>query len=202
VRALILDYGEVLSLPQSPELTEAMAATLGVPRDTFEAAYWRHRRAYDLGLPVTDYWTMTLADLGITAVSSIPALVELDIRSWTRYREPMWTAAAAARAAGVKTAILSNGVPEIMERVRLERMLGATFDVVVVSCEVGCAKPDPEIYRLTLSQLDAAPEHAVFVDDRTENIDAARQLGLRTVHFSGEERMAEFQARLTEELSL
>ena len=201
MRALILDYGEVLSLPQPPEFAEAMAATVGVPRDTFDAAYWRHRRAYDLGLPAADYWTATLRDLGVTATSNIPALIDLDIRSWTQYREPMWTAAAAARAAGVRTAILSNGVPEIMARVRLERTLGATFDVVVVSCEVGCAKPDPEIYRLTLSQLHAAPEHAVFVDDRAENIDAARQLGLRTVHFSGDERMAQFHSRLTEELS-
>ena len=113
----------------------------------------------------------------------------------------MWTLARDVHASGVKTAILSNGVPEVMARVGAERPLAEIFDVVVVSYELGHAKPDREIYQVTLSKLGVLPQDALFVDDRSENIAAANELGLRTFHFTGDDRFGRFQAYLTEELS-
>jgi putative hydrolase of the HAD superfamily len=201
LRALILDYGEVLSLPQDQHVAEEMAAVAGVTRERFEQVYWRHRRAYDLGRRATDYWRDTLHDLGVTNDAVIPTLIDLDVRSWTRYREPMWTVARDVRTAGLKTAILSNGVPEVMDRVRADRPLPELFDAVVVSYELGHAKPEREIYDATLAKLGVAAGDAVFVDDRAENIAAANALGLRTFHFDGNDRFGRFQAILTEELS-
>ena len=178
-----------------------MAEIIGVDRERFEQAYWRHRRAYDLGRRATDYWRDTLHDLGVSDHAVLESLIDLDVQSWTRYREPMWTLARDVHASGVKTAILSNGVPEVMARVRADRPLPEIFDVVVVSCELGHAKPDPEIYEATLSKLSVAPQDALFVDDRGENIAAADELCLRTFHFTGDDRFSRFQAYLTEELS-
>lgn len=178
-----------------------MASLAGVGRERFEHAYWRHRRAYDLGRRAIEYWRDTLHDLGVSSLDPVDALIELDVQSWTRYREPMWTLTRDLRTSGMKTAILSNGVPEVMDRVRAERPLMELFDAVVVSYELGHAKPDREIYETTLSRLGVAPEDALFVDDRLENIQAADGLGLRTFHFTGDDRFGRFQARLTEELS-
>jgi putative hydrolase of the HAD superfamily len=166
-----------------------MASAAGVGRDVFEQAYWKHRRAYDLGWPASDYWSATLAELGSVRRELVDRMIELDVASWTRYREAVWEIAARARTAGCRTAILSNGVPEVMARVRRERDLASLFDAVVVSCEVGHAKPDAEIYRLTLSRMGAAPPEALFVDDRADNIEAARALGLQTLHFVGDDKV-------------
>ena len=59
------------------------------------------------------------------------------------------------------------------------------FDVVVVSYELGHAKPDREIYEATLSKLGVVPQDALFVDDRGENIAAADELGLADLPFHG-----------------
>ena len=191
----------MLSLPQDSDLVDRMTAVTGVDRERFEKAYWRHRRAYDLGRRATDYWRDTLHDLGVSDDAVLESLIDLDVQSWTRYREPMWTLARTVRASGVKTAILSNGVPEVMARVRADRPLEEIFDVVVVSYELGHAKPDREIYEATLSKLGLAPQDALFVDDRGENIAAADELGLRTFHFTGNDRFGRFLAQLTKELS-
>jgi putative hydrolase of the HAD superfamily len=198
LRALILDYGQVLSLSQTPGALAAMAAMTQAGPDAFEAAYWRHRNAYDLGLPVGDYWHRVLADAdGQTAPTRmIESLVDLDVGSWTRYRDEVWTLAAAARKRGLRTAILSNGVPEVMERVARERALEGTFDAVVVSYEVACAKPDPAIYTLTLQRLGVGAGESLFVDDRAENIDAARRLGLETLLFDEETGVTSLAGRL------
>jgi len=115
----------------------------------------------------------------------IERLIDADVASWTQYRDDVWTLARVFRDDGGRTAFLSNGVPEAMARIRADRPLERWFDVVVVSCEVGVAKPDPVIFQMCLTHLGVEPSHALFVDDRIENIEGAARLGLRTFHFIG-----------------
>jgi putative hydrolase of the HAD superfamily len=115
------------------------------------------------------------------------ALIDTDVRSWMHYREEVWELAQRFRARGGRTAMLSNGVPEIISRIRADRPLDQWFDVVVVSCEVGCVKPDRAIYELCLNAVSATPAAALFVDDRLDNIQAADAIGMRTLHFTDDE---------------
>jgi putative hydrolase of the HAD superfamily len=199
VRALILDYGEVLSHPQRPDRVHAMAARAGTDVERFGTAYWRHRRVYDAGLPASEYWHRVLDSLDPgTAVPAglVDSLIADDVRSWTHYREEVWELAHAFRARGGRTGFLSNGVPEIVGHLRRTRALDTAFDAVVVSCEVGCMKPAPEIFRLCLERLDVAPGDALFADDRLENVEAARQLGLRALHFVGDDALDRLRAAI------
>jgi putative hydrolase of the HAD superfamily len=194
--ALILDYGEVLSLPQHPDAIARMAAQLDVPPERFAQAYWRHRRSYDLGLPAHEYWQRVASDLSIDGNPPAEDLIAIDVASWMSFRDEMWQLAAEARAAGIRTAVLSNGIREVLAQLDVERPLSAHFDVVVISYAVGCAKPDPQIYQITLDRLGVAPAHALFVDDRVENIEGARRLGIDTLHFTAPERIDELKRRI------
>jgi putative hydrolase of the HAD superfamily len=185
--ALILDYGEVLSHPMRPGAMALMASQLDMPDTELTQAYWRHRREYDLGMPARDYWTLVVQDLGGTLDDGLlGSLIAIDVDSWTDYRDEMWTLAATFRASGGKVGMLSNGVVEIVERIRADHDLPSLFDAVVISYEEQLAKPEPEIYRVALDRLGVAAFDALFVDDRAENIDAARELGLRTLLFTGD----------------
>ena len=62
--------------------------------------------------------------------------------------------------------------------------LAPLFDVIVISCEEGLMKPDPEIYRRLLARLDVAPDEAAFVDDVQANVDAARAAGMHALRFT------------------
>lgn len=198
-RAVILDYGQVLTHNQRPDVLARMARVLDAPEEAVAHAYWAHRPAYDLGAPVAAYWGSVAGELGVgtPAADAIRSLIELDVWSWTHYREPVWVLAEAFRAQGGRTAILSNGVPEIMARVHEERELAGRFDAVVVSCEVGCSKPDAAIYGLTLSRIGTAPAETLFVDDREENVAAARALGMQALLFAGPEGEAALRSALT-----
>lgn len=55
------------------------------------------------------------------------------------------------------------------------------FELVIMSNEVGLRKPDPEIYELAMEILDASPAQILYVDDRAENVEAARQLGTNAI---------------------
>ena len=198
--ALILDYGNVLTLPQAPDVIAAMAARIDVAVDAFTAAYWQHRRGYDAGdYAAPDYWRRVLRSLGRRrgepgGRTLLDWLTERDGDSWMRYRDEVWDLARDVRARGVRTAMLSNMGVELAEYIRRDRPLEAWFDAVVVSGEVRCVKPDRHIYRLCLARLDVEPPQALFVDDRADNIAAAARFGMRTVHFTGDGSMAELRA--------
>jgi putative hydrolase of the HAD superfamily len=82
------------------------------------------------------------------------------------------------RRRGVRSAIVSNCSYEAGAVVR-ELGIDQVVDTVILSCEVGLAKPEPAIFRLALDRLGAAADQAVLVDDRPENVESAEQLGLR-----------------------
>jgi len=64
------------------------------------------------------------------------------------------------------------------------------FDVVIVSCEVGVAKPDPVIFQMCLTRLGVKSSQVLFVDDRIENIEGAARLGIQTFHFIGKDAVS------------
>jgi putative hydrolase of the HAD superfamily len=202
LRALILDYGNVLTLPQAPDVIQAMAARLDVTVEAFTAAYWAHRRGYDAGdYRAADYWRRVLDFLGRRPEPSgerplVDWLVERDGDSWMRYRDEVWDLTRNARAGQVRTAMLSNMSVELADRIRRDRLLDAWFDAVVISGEVRRTKPDPRIYRLCLARLDVEPAHALFVDDRPDNVAAAARLGMRTVHFADDDPVTELRKAL------
>ena len=193
IRALILDFGEVMVRPQSPAAIAHLARVARLPVETFVERYWTWRRAYDDGGPAAEYWRHVVPGADEATVA---ALIEGDYLSWIDRREDMWALAAAFRAGGGRTALLSNGVPEIMGRVRRDPSLAATFDDIVVSYEVGCTKPDARIYRLCLERVAVPAAACLFVDDRLENIDAAAREGMQTLHFTGDASVAALRARL------
>ncbi len=56
------------------------------------------------------------------------------------------------------------------------------FDAVYYSHLIRLRKPDREIYEYVLADAELVAEDCVFIDDLEENIEAARQLGIRTIH--------------------
>ena len=57
------------------------------------------------------------------------------------------------------------------------------FRAIVVSGEVGVAKPDPAIYRFLFEHHGVEPRGAVFIDDSQANVDAAISLGMTGIRF-------------------
>lgn len=82
-----------------------------------------------------------------------------------------------------KTALLSNAWSDLRERLIHEYPCLDAFDYPIFSYEVGLAKPDPAIYRLTLHRLGVKPTQAVFVDDNEANILSAAALGIHAIQF-------------------
>ncbi|WP_420444549.1 HAD family hydrolase [Candidatus Poriferisodalis sp.] len=84
---------------------------------------------------------------------------------------------------GIRVACLSNDVSEWAALQRDHFGLAEFIDPWCISGDIGIRKPDAEAYRSLLSAIGADPRECLFVDDRRENVDAARSVGLEAVLF-------------------
>ncbi|GAA3232168.1 HAD family phosphatase [Actinocorallia longicatena] len=194
LRAVITDWGGVLTSP----LNEAVAAWLAADQIDVEA-YKRVMRAWFQGAYNGDA-TLAVAgpgnlihqlEDGSLAPAEFERLLSLELRTVTGGVVPpeglldrmfaefapvehMYETILACRAAGLRTALLSNSWGNTYPRERWAAM----FDAVVISGEVRMRKPAPEIFdhAVTLLEVDAA--ECVFIDDIPANIAAAEQLGM------------------------
>jgi putative hydrolase of the HAD superfamily len=180
IQAVIFDYGNVLSRPQTSSDLNAMAEGCGMPIGRFFDSYWKFRLAYDRGeLKGPSFWTSVTAEVGKTPTpDKISELVSLDVQSWLHINQATMTWAVQLRRAGIRLALLSNMPFEIARYIESNCPWVSYFDPLIFSCDLGSVKPELTIYKNCLARLNVLPDKVLFLDDRAENVAAATQLGI------------------------
>jgi epoxide hydrolase-like predicted phosphatase len=183
---LIVDFGGVLTTNVFDSFKEFCRAE-GLPEDTVKNMF-RERgeglgllRELEKGELSADEFAQRFAPLlGVDPDNLVERLF-----GGIRPDEPMLEAVRRARAAGVKTGLISNswGDGLAYDPALLEEL----FDAVVISGEVGLHKPQPEIFHLGAERIGVAPDACVFVDDLRENCAGAEAVGMTAILHRGSE---------------
>ena len=179
---LLIDYGEVISLPYDDTVHQRVAALLGITPDTLAERYWPDRLALDAGLPSDEYWTRVAGRT--VPVDEARELDRVDIGGWARVDPRMLDLLDEQSAAGVRLALLSNA-PLIQAEAFDELTWTDRFEHVFVSSRIGLVKPDPAIYIHAVAAMGTEPDEVTFVDDKEVNVVGAREAGLDALLFRG-----------------
>ncbi len=176
----------VLSGPPEPSAWARMLSVSALAENRLHAAYWAHRHDYDRGtLTGPDYWNMVAEHAGARFdAAQVQALIAADTDLWTDMNAPMVEWVGRLHAAGVRTGILSNIGDSIAEGICAKLPWLSAFDHCTWSHALRMAKPEPEIYTRTAEALRTAPEHILFIDDRADNIAAARAVGMQAIQYT------------------
>jgi putative hydrolase of the HAD superfamily len=191
IRAVILDYGEVLCHLPTTENIEFLARTFQIDSQSFLPIYLKTRLAYDRGdlLPLA-YWQKFAAEAGVTIDDrTIDQVRQVDVEMWSRPNEPMIRWLQQIHSAGLKTAILSNMPSDMADHARKNFDWLAYFDHHIFSAEVGSVKPEPAIYEHAIHALGMPPPEVLFIDDRDENLQQARAIGIRGIRYQSVEQL-------------
>jgi putative hydrolase of the HAD superfamily len=191
VKAVILDYGEVLCLRPTEEQIRRMAGVFGIGTSQFATLYEKNRLAYDRGdLTPEQYWFSFADEPGIRLdAAQIPLLRAWDVEMWSNTNPGMIEWLESIHSNGTRTALLSNMHMDMVSKVRREFGWIRHFDGLVFSCELHLAKPEVAIYEHCLQALGATAHETLFIDDREVNVKAAQRIGIRAIRFESVEQL-------------
>jgi len=188
VGACLVDVWDTLVVPEFEVRIATITAWLGVDADAWREEWLKGRDDRDRGkLTVEDSLALTLRTVGREPLPALVAdLRRLDVdlmREHCRLFDDSIGFLTGLRSRDIKIAIVSNcadttrGLLDYLGVIPLA-------DAVVLSCEVGAAKPFPEIYRQALDDLGVAAADAIFVDDQPSFCAGAEAIGVRAIQIT------------------
>jgi 2-haloalkanoic acid dehalogenase type II len=197
--AVLFDLYETLVAMPWTSLNEHLTRRLAVSSAALSSAFERtrpQRATGQYGSVEGDWSAIAAACSGQLTASQRQALardIAAVLSSEATFYPDALPVLRALRTSGARIAVISNcdhTTRAVVQALALEREV----DALLLSCELGCMKPDPAIFRHALRQLGARPDQALFVDDHAGYLDGAAALGIRTLHIV---RDAEYRATLS-----
>jgi epoxide hydrolase-like predicted phosphatase len=183
MRAVIFDYGSVLTRTLDPQPRAAWEKKLGLkpgklPQMVHNDTSWIEVQCGRLS--VEAYWRDVGQQLGLKPQET--ARMRSDFYRGDQRNDELVAYIDQVRAAGLQTAILSNFSEELRCFLEHHTLLDH-FDRIAISAEIGVMKPSAKAYQAVLAMLDLPAAACVFVDDQPGNIDAAEALGMQGIVF-------------------
>lgn len=180
VKAVIFDWGGVL-IDNPIAIYSYCANKLGVAEEAFIKSFSQFEQDFQRGtISENEFWAGMCAALNAPQPSG--SLWGDAFRAAYSPKKEMLELAFSLRKKGYKTGFLSNTEAPAMQYFH-EIGYDSLFDAVVFSCAEGARKPERRIYEIALEMLAVLPEEAVFIDDRQDYIQGAKQLGISTILF-------------------
>jgi epoxide hydrolase-like predicted phosphatase len=183
VTIVFWDLGGVILRTENPERRRAWEARLGLAEGDLAKIVFTGPASVEAMLghaSADDVWASVGSRLGLTVDER--DILRADFFATDRIDEELVRFIRRIRPRA-RVGLISNAWPEIRGLLETQWDLADAFEPLVLSAEVGLAKPDPRIFRLALERAQVEPSQAAFVDDFPENVEAAAALGMRPVLF-------------------
>jgi putative hydrolase of the HAD superfamily len=183
IKAVVFDYGNVISLNQDPKVMDELARRVGVEREKFVSTLWSLRREYDRGtISSIEYFKIVLSALTISMdEKSIEELIEIDTNSWKNINTETESLMKEIKEAGYLVGILSNMPGDFLAWARKNLPVFSLPHIGLYSCDVNLVKPEEAIYQKLLSMSGVEADELVFFDDKVENIKGAEAIGIKAI---------------------
>ena len=193
IKAVIFDYGNVISLAQTGDCADEMEKMTSVPAHIFRSVYEKFRFEFDRGtIDGAEMYRQLLCDAGYDDVAKDKALMQkialLDMQSWRAVNRDVCDWALSLKKQGFLLGVLSNMPTEFLTYYEKEIPVFTAADFACFSCRVKMIKPEEGIYRACLDGLGIKAEEGVFFDDIQENVDAGNKIGMHCFLWKGLER--------------
>jgi epoxide hydrolase-like predicted phosphatase len=202
IESVIFDWGGVLIDDPRPGLLRYCAGAFGVPLEQYTPVHDSFLDDFGKGLiSEGEFWQGISRKLGRPALRlagkpapKVPLLWSAAFRAAYVPRPEVFSLASSLHEKGYKTALLSNTELPAVEF--FHELNYDMFDVLVFSCEQGVVKPERRIYEITLEKLGSKAPQSIFIDDRQDYIQGAREAGLGTILFKSLDQVRHELARL------
>lgn len=190
IKVVAFDFGGVFAKTDKQPVIDYMSQSLNISsqeakqnleqlrqytlQKKSEPEFWDdYARKKNITLPAN--WLEKLNEVRTTALKENPGMIDL-LKDLQRQ--------------GYQTPLLAN---TFENQASIKRKLGYyhLFNPVLLSHEIGARKPESQAYQILLSKLQVAPQAVIFIDDKPENIEAAKKLGIDGIVFINKDQLVQ-----------
>ena len=191
ITTLIFDLGNVLVTFSHEKMFQQIGKVVGASSEAVRELLIDQRIALQLerGLLSVDEIYTLFKNLGTTPFQ-LDHLLYAASNIFTPRKE-METLVKTLKAKGYQLLILSNTYAPHIDFISQNMQLLSLFDHLILSYEIGAAKPEETIYRAALQKAATSPNNCFYIDDIVENIRAAEKLGITSHHFTSHPSLME-----------
>jgi putative hydrolase of the HAD superfamily len=178
-KAVVFDYAGVVAGDTASKFDDNISKITGVSVKDYKQVYYRHNDLHNTGIiSWEELWKRVLIDLN--KVSLLDEVLKFT-RNPKKINKSVIKLIEELKSRGYKVALLSNYSNEGGRRMREVLHLDKVFDLILISGEIGLAKPHPDIYLYLMEKLKLQSTEIVFIDDSPKNIKTAKELGIATI---------------------
>jgi len=184
IKFVVFDYGGVICFTPTPEMRTELVRLSGLSAEVLWDLDRKYRGEWDRGTyDGIGHYRFMLAKAGVSlGVDSLARIARADIESWSHINPDTFRLMRDIKAAGLRLGILSN-IPRDFPRDGVP--VFAEADIAVYSCDLGIIKPEAGIYENLVKKAGCMYEEIVFFDDKVDNVNKARELGIQAFLWEG-----------------
>lgn len=191
IKAIIFDFGGVFRNEASRVLFSEIENKFQINREQLFKGFKGVFEPYERGkISDQEAWQKFSQNIGKNLPAGYEALWTDKYISGERIDEKMLALVPVLKQRGFRVALLSNTLPPHAQYNKDQKRYDL-FDEVVLSSDVGMAKPDKEIYHFMLNKLGMAADECIFVDDKPANVKTANEIGMKGIIFLSYEDLLE-----------
>lgn len=191
IKAIVFDFGDVLSRGVTISILEKFRDQIDMEPEEVMARI-RKSKEFDLAMR----GKMSYDDY-ITQLSDI---LDIDRKTWKKILKNMVDSRKLDEDVmrivkrlrkRYKLAILSDHIKGVFDDYVKKLKLADHFDYILYSAKIGSMKIDGKMFKIMLDDLKLKADECVFVDDLEPNIEVAKSLGFKTIHFKNATQLEE-----------
>lgn len=188
-QAIVFDFGGVMTgEPNREAVITFISQSFCFSKEEFEKANQEKRLAVKQGKTDEEFWISYAKNKGIKLPQNWGLSFKSVMRDAIGINPEMYALVDELKKRHISIALLSNIDDRLSQLIR-DFGLYKPFNPCLLSCEIGVEKPDLKAYELLLTKLNLSPKEVLFIDDRLENIELAKSMGIDAVLFESEQQL-------------
>lgn len=188
-QVVVFDFGDVMTKKfDRKSVVQFLCDSYHLSESEFKKVSQKKKKALRKGLTEEQFWLRYALKKKIKLPSDWSLSFKAVMKSAMKVNPEMYRLIDELKEKQIPVALFSN-VDAHLAHLLKEFGFYDPFDPCVLSCEINVRKPDPEAYKYLLQHFDSPAGTIVFIDDKRQNVEAARELGIDGIRFESTEQI-------------
>jgi putative hydrolase of the HAD superfamily len=186
---VVFDFGDVIAEKfDRKSVVQFLCDSFHLSEVEFKKVSQKKKKALKKGLTEEQFWLRYAHKKKIKLPSDWALSFKAVMKSAVKVDPKMYQLVDELKEKQIPVALFSN-VEAHLAHLLKEFGFYDPFSPCILSCEIRVEKPNREAYEYLLQQFDCPPESIVFIDDKRQNVKAARELGIDGIRFESAEQI-------------